>query len=300
MFKRRFCMLYLGLVLIFYLCSCVRSDEESDSVAEKSDVLCVENVESAVNSQISDVAEEISEAESKIPTEYISVDALDFTGEWHRTNTVMRLFANIVITNQTNESFDFVFEGYDTVSGYMKGTAKFVSDRMAIYEVEDEWTKEYYTKVAFIILEESLCVEVYRDDKITQIQAYGPHIKGEYTKETPYYTNANLINEIFTTEEMKEKVKTLLGDKSYKYMTEIFDFGTQYEEEVLTYSGFIDHVGMGVDILLREDKIYCLLYIVYDGGYTFYTNDSAYQTSMPESFKIERADYNLKFVYKDV
>lgn len=47
---------------------------------------------------------------------------------------------------------------------------------------------------------------------------FGSHvvIDGEYTKSEPIYTNANFINEILPTDDIKEKMKTLLGKDIYK------------------------------------------------------------------------------------
>lgn len=276
------------------------NNKVSNMSIEMSDRVYVENTENTINTEISDKMKENNEAESTIPNEYISVNALDFTGEWHRTNTLMRYFVDAIITNQTNTSFNFKVEGYDSVSGSMEGTAKFVSDKIAVYEVEDEWVIEYYTKVIFLIKDNTLQIRTDKNSQVKFPARNAPYITGEYIKGEPYYTNANLENEIFETDEMKEKVKILMGDASYNYMLEVFDFGTNYNNSNLTYSGFENGCGLGIDILLEDDKMYFLLYCVYYGGYTFYTNDSEYQDKLPDYFQIERPNYKLSFIYKDV
>jgi hypothetical protein len=83
--------------------------------------------------------------------------------------------------------------------------------------------------------------------------------------------------------------------------------GAQYESDRLDYSGFISGAGMGVDLLVKGNKIYCLGYNLdendEDRGYTFYTNDGKYAREMPpfmpQDWK-EREGAALKFAYKNI
>ena len=97
-------------------------------------------------------------------------------------------------------------------------------------------------------------------------------------------------------------MKKLLGEDAFNELVEVMEEGVSSDVEGPTYSGFINGAGMGADLIIDGDKIYCLVVNRYDenyDGYTFYTNDGRYKKELPAVMKENANDeWPLKFVYK--
>jgi hypothetical protein len=222
----------------------------------------------------------------------------NFVGEWNRTNTNTGTAAEITIKNQTLKSFDFSFIGaFGGNGGSIDGTATIIDTNNAVFEYTSETDKEYTVKVQFLL--DNNCLKVDIIDGSNSSLGFGSYvvIDGEYTKSEPIYTNANIINEILPTNEIKEKMKNLLGEDNYKQVLDVIQDGMRYEDTNLNYSGFLEGCGQGVDLLIKDNKIYCLAYFIGAEDYTLYTNDKNYKDTLPSFFHIDRQDYKLGFVY---
>lgn len=226
-----------------------------------------------------------------------STSSNDFAGKWNRTNTNTGTSAVITIKNQTMQSFDFAFIGaFGGNGGSIDGTATILDTNEAVFEYTSE--TEDTVKVQFLLDNNNLKVGII--DGFNYSLGFGNYvvIDGEYTKSEPVYTNANIINEILPTNEVKEKMKTLLGEDNYKLVLDVIQDGMRYEDNNMNYSGFLEGCGQGVDLLIKDNKVYCLAYFIGAEGYTLYTNDENYKDTLPSYFHIDRQDYKLGFVYK--
>jgi hypothetical protein len=223
----------------------------------------------------------------------------DFIGDWNRTNTVTGCAAEIRIKNQTAKSFSFSFLGlYGGNGGSIDGIATILDNNKAVFEYISEYDKEVFAKVEFVIENDILKVSVI--DGFNYALGFGNkvYMDGEYTKSKPKYTNENIINEILPNEEIKNRMKVLLGEDAYIEMLNVIQDGARYDENDLDYSGFLDGCGQGVDLVIKGNKIYCLGYFIGEEGYILYTNDENYKDILPPFFHIDRTDYKLGFVYK--
>jgi hypothetical protein len=227
--------------------------------------------------------------------------AENYAGVWHKTNAPRSERATVVIANQADGSFDYEFEGWwGANSGVASGTAFMQNGGGAIHNGDDG-------DVSFVSDGDKLIISSVDADG----QPISPnghiYVAGEFTRGEPTYTNANLLNELLPTEELKARVFNLLGASAFDDLSEVAEYGTRrdYADETLdalTYSGFINGAGLGADLLLDGDKIYCLIYKNYDSGdwaQTFYTNDAAYTNVLPPQFVDARSENAaVKYVYR--
>lgn len=222
----------------------------------------------------------------------------DFSGDWNRTNTVTGCAAEIRIKNQTTQSFNFSFCGfYGGNDGTIDGTAIILDNNKAVFEYISEHDKEVFAKVEFLIENDILKVSVI--DGSDNALGFGNrvHMDGEYTKSMPKYTNENIINEILPNDQIKKRMRVLLGEDSYKEVLDVIQDGERYEDNNLDYSGFLVGCGQGVDLVIKGNKIYCLGYFIGGEGYILFTNDGNFKDILPQFFHIDRTD-KLSFVYK--
>lgn len=109
----------------------------------------------------------------------------------------------------------------------------------------------------------------------------------------------NIVEKTFGKD--AERIKELMGEENYGTLITILKEGTDFTDG-LTYSGSIKGVGMGVDLLIDGDKIYCLLW---NDEYTFFTNDPMYTEKLPDVL-VENGTINLQYaetikgVYKEL
>ena len=271
---KKYLLLIISVILVFTLDSCAMARIKIQ--------------------EISSTREESSTQNSKV------VNALDFTGEWNRTNVYLAYNAVITIKNQTAASFDFEFEGWNSCnSGGIEGIASIIDDNLAVFETESEFIDGDYVKVVFELIDGIIQVSILNGNESALGFGSGVFIRGEYTKEQPHYTNENIVNEIFISEELKNKAKVLLGDEIFGYVTGVMEYGLPSDTD-MTFSGFLRGCGMGVHLLITDDYLYFLCYGIDSDGYTLYTNDAQYESSLPESIDIYRQTYDLKYVYRNI
>lgn len=229
----------------------------------------------------------------------------NFTGAWHRTDTSEAFVGTIEIKNQTDTSFDFSFVGfYGGNQGPIGGTAVRTGVNTAEFQYVSTYDSTADADVDFALEGDGLHVKSVSGDGTIPAYALGfgngVFIDGEYTKSDPVYTNADLADEILPCSAIKERMRLLLGQDVYDRMLMVFQYGIRFPDDGLTYRGFIDGSGEGVDLLITDDEIYCLAYGLDSDGliYKLYTNDANYQDTLPPFMHIDRPDYTLKFVYR--
>ncbi len=144
-------------------------------------------------------------------------NAVNFTGEWKRTNVVRAFEANLTISNQDAEGFDV--EGYVfwySHSGELEdGHAYFVTENVAVYEFYNDVLETY----AYLLF--------YIDGDVMQIYATGVDAdfglgancfwQGKYVKGEPSYTNETVVQDNFS-EETLAQIHELIGDGRYESM----------------------------------------------------------------------------------
>lgn len=184
-------------------------------------------------------------------------DALDFSGEWNRTNVVTGIAGSVWISNQDEEGFDFSGEFYYySHSGEIEGRAYFVEDDLAIYQYEDEYADEEAEEefIAFVRTDEGM--EIRTTGSSWEL-GFGMNVfaDGGYILGEPEYTNANILAETFSEEELA-KIEQMLGTEGYE---EYFVFTVEYG--AITTSDCIVEDG--------QEAVYYEAFLPTMGGYEF-------------------------------
>ena len=228
-------------------------------------------------------------------------DAVDFTGEWNRTNVPTYYYGHMDISNQDETGFQVVGDCmWFSHSGVIEGKAYFVTKDIAVYRFYNEYASEdnyqgYGNEYEYIVFEKTANgLFVYATGSGGAIGAGANcFVEGEYVSGDPVYTNANILKETYTDEQLAA-IEKLVGDELYE---DIFVITTengqieckscQLEDESLGtfYSAYIPGIAdynYYSLIICDNGDIYCE--IGPDGE--FYTNvDNA--AEMPEYEYVE-------------
>ena len=224
----------------------------------------------------------------------------DFSGSWKRTDVIRAYNASLEINFQTETSFLFsilAFSGGN--SGYMEDEAYFIAPNQAFCYIESTYLDDNGL-LFFTLIGDDLVIDY---DGNILVLGFGNNVTAEgiYTKGEPNYTNANIVDEYLPTQEIRDRMRALVGDDAYEQIIFVMEDGSTYITDEYTYSGFVNSIGVGVDIIIKDDgKIYCLGYYLDRAGYTLYTNDVEYKDKLPDFMRIERDNYELSFVYVDI
>lgn len=229
-------------------------------------------------------------------------DAMDFTGEWNRTNVPTYHYGHMDISNQDENGFqidgDWMWFSHSGV--IEEGTAYLVTENIAVYRIYNEYVTEdgyqgFANEYEYIVFERT------EDGLFLYATASGGAIgagancfvEGEYINGEPEYTNANILKETYTEEQLTA-IKELVGEELYE---DIFVLTTEYgqieysscqlEDDSLGtfYSAYIPGIAdynFYNLIICDNGDIYCE--IGPDGD--FYTNVDAV-SNMPEYEYIE-------------
>ncbi|MBQ8247196.1 MAG: hypothetical protein IJZ42_08685 [Lachnospiraceae bacterium] len=228
-------------------------------------------------------------------------DAVDFTGEWNRTNVPTYYYGHMDISNQDETGFQVVGDCmWFSHSGVIEGKAYFVTKDIAVYRFYNEYASEddyqgYGNEYEYIVFEKTANgLFVYATGSGGAIGAGANcFVEGEYVSGDPVYTNANILKETYTDAQLAA-IEKLVGDELYE---DIFVITTengqieckscQLEDESLGtfYSAYIPGIAdynYYSLIICDNGDIYCE--IGPDGE--FYTNvDNA--AEMPEYEYVE-------------
>ena len=188
---------------------------------ETQETVSEENVQAETQSEKKEINLQALESEGKPAYEkyygeiVVLEDAEDFVGEWNRTNTASSYYGKIVIKNQNKEGFEFEGElGYYSHSGSMEGKAYYLSQNTAIYRYEGMGDEEFFEYVIFQLEGEKMIVKASAGSASL---GFGANViaDGEYITGEPVYTNANILEETFTQEEL-DSLKNVLGEDIYE------------------------------------------------------------------------------------
>jgi hypothetical protein len=228
----------------------------------------------------------------------------DFTGKWNRDSEMRAYAAFLDITEQTDRKFNFCIQAYwATHSGVMEDVATIIAPNQAFCYIES-YDSADKGLLLFTLIGDDLIIDY--DGEIFAL-GFGHNVTadGIYIQGKPAYENICVTDEYLPTEEIQDRMRALVGDEAYERILFVMEYGFSFIHPAssiqLTYSGFINGAGVGVDFLISDDgNIYCLGYYLDSEGYTFYTNDPEYRDKLPDFMEIFRDNYKLSFVYKDV
>lgn len=167
--------------------------------------------------EISEIIESIkSENEfddyEKLYAYVASVDnILEIEGTWNRTKVHNGLCSKVVISNVTQEGFDFDVEAcYFSNMGMMTENAKFVTESCAVCRYED-----FSVQYIMFLFEDDL-INIYPTGNSADL-GFGMNVSmdGTYTLEEPEYTNANVLHDMYTDEEL-ESIKAFCSEEEYE------------------------------------------------------------------------------------
>ncbi|MCL2670782.1 MAG: hypothetical protein FWF10_01960 [Clostridiales bacterium] len=224
----------------------------------------------------------------------------DFTGVWQRTNVERSMRAQIEITEQTDTQFRFSIDAvWEAHTGGTDGVALFTAPNRAEWHIAVDFADHTDEGTLTFTLDGENLIVSY--EGVWMALGFGTNVEpdGVYTKDEPAYTNANIVHDIFPTEEIRANMVALLGEEEFAYITRVMEYGSGWDNrEMFTYSGFISGAGMGVDLILEGSKIYCLVFhSETDVAYIFYTNDPLYRDQLPDAFALSRnKDVPITFV----
>ena len=212
-----------------------------------------------------------------------------YEGEWHRTNIHSGLEGTITISKMDDKGFYFSgdFQRFGNTGTITDFRADFISENKAEYRNGTEGDSESAVAVIFTLDNGEVTVDVDGDFNGLGL-GMGVTIDGTYTKDEPVYTNANIVAETFSEEELKA-LKELLGDKYEEPFLNDTEAGSLTVSQTtladkskgrlinVFVPGLADF--MGYDLIITDDgKIY---YKHVTG--TFATNDSGYEDeALPE------------------
>lgn len=154
-------------------------------------------------------------------------NTMEYEGEWSRTNIHNGYSAIVSISNVTLEGFDFEAEAnYFSHMGIMTQTAEFVTESCAICKYVD-------TSVQYIVfIFENDMINIYATGSSADL-GFGMNVSidGTYTFGEPQYTNANILHETFTDEQLAA-IKAKSTEEAYDNFVFIVENGLIDDSEI--------------------------------------------------------------------
>ena len=188
----------------------------------------------------------------------------DVNGTWNRTNIHSSLSGEIVISDVNSSGFKFTAdEYYYSHMGWMEGETKFVTDKCAVAKYEDS-----------IDDDEEYIVFVFENQEMTVLATgssadlgFGMNVSmdGDYTQGDPLYTNANILNETFSDEELS----VLQTNIPKEYYEDFFLFSTTSgvvddttsDNGDRTIEAFVPTMGgYGYSLIITSEKDYTITF----------------------------------------
>ena len=226
----------------------------------------IETSDVTVNSNIE--IEDNKDADNLEPIDYSF-----YEGRWERTFVHSSLNGQFTISNADEEGFDFVGEFfYYSHSGDSAGRAVFTSENEAVFEDKSELGEGY---IYFTFEEDMLTVTT---EGFISGMGMNVSVPGYYTKGEPEYTNANVIENTFSEEDL-ELIKSLLGEDYEDIFVNDSECGSVVSDETVLTDGrkarFIGCIvptmygWMGYRMIITEDE---MIYFLHERD-IFKTND---------------------------
>lgn len=270
--RKAICMILVGL----FLAGCGQGTAEEGLKKEENDIRKL--IASAEDFQ--DYESHRENLEKLYELRNVPRNPVNPEGTWNRTNVCSGDWGTLIVSQVTDEGFFVEGElGYYSHSGVFRQNAYFVADNLAIakYDPEIKDMKPQY--VAFFLQEDSIKVMAsYGSSGL----GFGANvvIDGEYIQGEPIYTNANVLEELFTEKDL-QALKKLLPEE---YYTDYFLFATKTgiveSEKALSDGREVTYVhvfvptmgGYGYTLYFSSDEGYYS--ITFDNEETFTTADN--------------------------
>ena len=286
------------------LCSCGNGDQQQKDIP-KEDKIAEQAVDDAVAQETASSNENLEFLPENLAALYESRKTVttpsDFLGTWNRTAVHSSHEASIEISAPDEEGFEFTGEFYYfSHSGEVSGKAYFVSADEAVFKQFDEGDIDGEPAyIGFKLNEAALYVIT---DGFVEGLGMNVTVDGDYIDEEPFYTNANIIDETFTQDDL-DIMKELLGEDSYRDLfiadTETGGVTTSLvrltDDSIARYISCVvpTMVGsMGYEMLISEDGHY---YFLHETD-IFVTNDTDYEDwKLPDytALEDEEADADM-------
>lgn len=214
----RISILFMAL-LMSGLFACASKEDEAVAITETLKVI------DSISKEVSFVFEE--ETGEKL---YNSVkpqeNAMDFTGEWNRTNVPSYHYGRIIISNQDESGFDFTGDiGWYAYNGQITDKrAFFVTENVAICEMTRKDSEEVSTEISedtlceyIVFMRTDIGLEVYATGIGKELGDMNPNcfLHGEYITGEPVFNNTNVLKETYTDEQLIH-IKELIGEELYE------------------------------------------------------------------------------------
>lgn len=205
-------------------------------------------------------------------------------GTWNRTNVCSGYWGTLTVSQATDEGFFVEGKlGYYSNSGGFWRKAYYVADNLAIVKFDpyiDDLEPQY---MAFFLQEDSL--------KVTA--SYGSRglglgesvvIDGEYVQGEPVYTNANVLEELFTEKDM-EALEKLLPEEYYKdYFLFVTKAGIAEKSEEALSDGW-EVTCVEVFVPTMKGRGYTLYFSSDEGYYSItFENEKTFTTAESKRF----------------
>ncbi|MBP3285051.1 MAG: WG repeat-containing protein [Clostridia bacterium] len=213
-----------------------------------------------------------------ITTPYIDENA-DFVGTWNRTEVHSGEASQIIITNQTANTFEFTLTSkYFTKQGTVSDMADIVQPTVGEYVFEGTANREV---IRFERIEDYLLVTSNLSGNIgfdKEVNVLGKYVLGE-----PVYNNAETLHQVFRQQEVLNKILTVLGEELYEDIFLLCVNEGLYETENLNdksltikgryYYFYIPTTGKAFKLVIAKETGYIYFQARSNDAYTYKTDD---------------------------
>lgn len=226
--RKKYLIIFIAGML---LTGCGKNENTTVVTTTATQTGTIEQSIAATKEQTENQTQTNAATESASETTTKAFNIADIKGVWNRTNIHRSFPGEMTITSVDEKGFDFDIEcGYYSHSGVLSSRAEFVSEGKAVCEIE-----EYYG-------DEQPVIEFEFDKDILKINTVKGHtslpfgmnvtMDGEYIMGEPEYTNANIIAETFSDEELEAIKKAINDDSVYEeYFVFPMEFGNVVIED---------------------------------------------------------------------
>lgn len=237
----------------------------------------------------------VTESVSETTTSGEVIKDSGFKGRWHRTDCHSALCGTIDITDVDEEGFSFsgTFSWF-AHTGEAEGEALFENANKAVYYLEaDEDEPDSGSLYVYFTLEDDILHVQSEGDVSRMPMGMNVGVDGDYTLNAPTYTNADILSETYTDDEL-DAINAMIGEGDYEdHFVNDTEAGAVIVSEVMTSDGIPSKrveclvpgldTFMGYEILITEEG---KIYLDHENG-SFYTNDPDYKEEVLPTFSAE-------------
>lgn len=187
-------------------------------------------------------------------------DILELEGTWNRTQVHSSFSATVEVLNVTQTGFDYYVDAYYYMNmGMLQGQAFFVNDNTAISKVDFGWDEETSDNEWIMFCFENDLMYVYPTGSGADL-GFGMNVSmdGCYTLEQPEYTNAMVLEDTFSEEELTAVCDSMSGEEylDFLFITENGGVTPEWDDEgyLLSVEGNCPGYG-GYNITMNKGEV---------------------------------------------